>query len=405
MNYQKTKLKTSLTLVLMFLFLSACGQRNEKAVMDELNGVVEDVRRKYAPDPRDEVYDISLEKKDGRLTAKGVTTVDEARTELLQQLCQTYNAVDDSLVLLPDPALGEEERYGVVNVSVTNARMGADYAAEMGTQLLLGAPVQVLQYDGWWQIKNAEGYIAWVNGSSFVSMSKDSFNQWITAEKIIFTDICGFACESADASRGHVSDLVFGNLLKYEGEEDGFYKVSYPDGRQAYVAKSQSQRYNDWLSSVSLTEESIIRKALTLRGIPYSWGGTSTKAFDCSGFSKTVFLMHGIILLRDASQQAKTGIPVDIGQGYDQLRPGDLMFFGKKATNGKKERVRHVGIYKGDYEFIHAIGYVRINSLDSTRSNYDAHNTREFIRAARVIGAVGTQGIWRIDQNPLYQVQ
>lgn len=389
---------------LLLLIPMACGQLNEKAVA-ELNNIVKEVRRQYAPDVRDEVYDIRLVDNNGRLTVKGVTTVDEARMKLLQQLHDTYGrAVNDSIILLPDPALGDDVRYGVVNVSVANVRMGADYAAEMGTQLLLGAPVQVLQHDDWWRIKSAEGYIAWITGSSFVCMSKEAFNQWTAARKIIFTDIYGFAYESADAGR-HVSDLVFGNLLRYEGEEGAFYKVAYPDGRRAYVSKSQAVHYDEWLSSVSLTEESIIRKALTLRGVPYSWGGTSTKAVDCSGFSKTVFLMHGVILRRDASQQAKTGIPVDISEGYDQLRPGDLMFFGVKEQDGKKERVRHVGIYMGDREFIHSIGYVRVGSLDSTRANYDEHNTREFIRAARVIGAVGAEGIWRIDQNPLYREQ
>jgi cell wall-associated NlpC family hydrolase len=126
---------------------------------------------------------------------------------------------------------------------------------------------------------------------------------------------------------------------------------------------------------------------------------------DCSGFSKTVFLKHGIILQRNASQQAKNGIPVDISAGYENLCPGDLIFFGKKATAEKKERVRHVAIYTGDKEFIHAAGYVRINSLDPVSPIYDEHNTKEFIRAARVIGAVDTEGIWSIDNNPLYKIQ
>ena len=194
-------------------------------------------------------------------------------------------------------------------------------------------------------------------------------------------------------------------MLKLEADNGRFYKVSYPDGRIAYVLKSQSKPYEEWLASVRLTEESILEKALTLKGIPYTWGGTSVKGMDCSGFTKTVMLMHGIILMRDASQQVKTGIPVDISNGYENLRPGDLMFFGKKAQDGKKERIRHVAFYKGDKEFIHASGYIRINSLDSTKANYDELNTREFVRASRVIGAVDTKGIWSINNSPLYKEQ
>ena len=61
---------------------------------------------------------------------------------------------------------------------------------------------------------------------------------------------------------------------------------------------------------------------------------------------KTVYLKHGVVLRRDASQQAKTGIPVDISEGYDKLRPGDLLFFGKN-------RVRHVAIYLGNIRAKH----------------------------------------------------
>ena len=224
-------------------------------------------------------------------------------------------------------------------------------------------------------------------------MNQESFNQWTTSPKIIFTDDYGFAYETPDEHGQRASDLVFGNLLKWESDNGRFYRVAYPDGRQAYILKSQSQRFDNWKASIRLTEESIVQKALALKGIPYTWGGTSVKGMDCSGFSKIVYLKHGIVLKRDASQQAKTGIPVDISEGYDHLRPGDLLFFGKKAEGDRKERVRHVAIYLGNKEFIHSAGYVRINSLDPTQPHYDEGNTVEFIRACRILGAVGTEGV------------
>ena len=182
---------------------------------------------------------------------------------------------------------------------------------------------------------------------------------------------------------------MFGNLLKWEGDDGQFYRVSYPDGRHAYVLKSQSRRFDDWKMTIRLTEESIVEKALEMKGIPYSWGGTSVKAVDCSGFTKTVYLKHGIVLRRDASQQALTGIPVDISEGYDQLRPGDLLFFGKT-------RVRHVAIYLGNKEFIHSAGYVHISSLDPEQPHYDKGNTTELICARRIIGAIGMEGVFQL---------
>jgi len=301
-------------------------------------------------------------------------------------------------------SIRDDEKYGIITVSVADAKMDASYSAEPGTQLLLGMPLKIIQHKGWWQIKTPEGYIAWIEKSAFVRMDKETFNQWISTKKVIFIDDYGFAYETPDGKQ-RASDLVFGNLLKWEGESKKFFYVSFPDGRKAYVLKSQAQLYNKWKASLRLTEENIVQTALTLKGIPYVWGGASVKGMDCSGFVKTVFLKNGIILRRDAWQQAQTGIPVDISKGYDQLRPGDLMFFGKKATSNTGEKIRHVAIYIGNKEFIHASGYVKINSLDPKQPNYDEGNTREFIHASRIIGAVGSEGIWNIDDNPLYRIQ
>ena len=311
---------------------------------------------------------------------------------------QAYPAGETNLTV-------DNEKYGVVTISVADARLGVGYEAEMGTQLLLGMPLQIIQHQGWWQIKTPEGYVAWIETPSFVKMDKETFNQWINAKKVIFTDDYGFAYETPNEYKQRVSDLTFGNLLKWEGENKKFYQVSYPDGRKAYVLKRQSALFDQWKSSRELTEESIVQTALTLKGIPYVWGGTSEKGMDCSGFTKTVFLKNGVILKRNASEQARTGIAVDISQGYNQLRPGDLMFFGKKAKGDKPEKIRHVAIYIGNKEFIQASGYIRISSLDPGQPNYDPGNTQEFIRARRIIGAVGTDGIWNINDNPMYQVK
>ena len=81
------------------------------------------------------------------------------------------------------------------------------------------------------------------------------------------------------------------------------------------------------------TGESIVRCALKLIGLPYLWGGTSSKGVDCSGFSKTVYYLNGLILNRDASQQALHGMHVDLSEGYGQLRPGDLLFFGSRENS------------------------------------------------------------------------
>jgi len=375
------------------VFLSY-GQNENKVVFPELNALVDDVRVQYVPDGRDNVYEISVSESDGKPVLKGVTSVAEAKTDLLNRVRKIRPEITADIQILPDESLGDQI-YAVANVSVADLRTGSNYAAEMATQLLLGSSMQILQSrSGWYRVKTSEGYVAWVQRGTVKRMNREDLNQWEKAPKVIFTDDYGFAYETPDENSGRSSDIVFGNLLKWEGDNGRFYRVGYPDGRQAYILKSQSSMFADWKNAIQLTEESIIEKSLELKGIPYSWGGTSVKNLDCSGFSKTVYLKHGIVLRRDASQQAYTGIPIDISEGYDNLRRGDLMFFGRAAEGDRKERVRHVAIYLGNKEFIHASGYIRINSLDPAQPHYDEGNTVEFIRASRVLGAAGTEGIW-----------
>ncbi|MDO5699366.1 MAG: C40 family peptidase [Dermatophilus congolensis] len=78
----------------------------------------------------------------------------------------------------------------------------------------------------------------------------------------------------------------------------------------------------------------VVGIASGLQGIPYVWGGTSTKGFDCSGFTQHVYGKAGITLPRTAAQQQRATKKVS------DPKPGDLVFFGSPAY--------HVGVYAGE---------------------------------------------------------
>jgi len=125
----------------------------------------------------------------------------------------------------------------------------------------------------------------------------------------------------------------------------------------------------------------------------------------CSGLVKTTFYLNGIILLRDASQQARMGEPADISEGWQHLQMGDLIFFGRKATPEKKESISHVGIYIGDARFIHSAGYVRINSLDPESDIYYEGSPR-LLKAVRILNHIddGKQVV-SIKKHPWYGIE
>ena len=129
--------------------------------------------------------------------------------------------------------------------------------------------------------------------------------------------------------------------------------------------------------------ESIEKTAKSLLGVPYLWGGTSTKMLDCSGFTKTVYFLNGVDLLRNASHQWRQGTPVEPGKKLENLRKGDLLFFGRR--NDGKPKVTHVGIYLENGLFIHSSGLVHISSLDPDSELRDEARIRGLLGARRIL--------------------
>lgn len=383
---------------------SALGAQ-EEAVPDEVKAIGRTLKARYAPDRRVALFDVECSLTGAKkLLLRGVTTSAEAKAELLSTLeARGYEAVD-SLRLLPDEKGLEGKTYGIINLSVASLRVEPDYSSEMTTQALLGMPVRVLERNGWYRIQTPDDYIAWVHRVSVLPVTRKELTAWNRAEKVVVTSHYAFVYSQPDRRSQTVSDIVAGNRLKLEGTKGGFYRVSYPDGRQGYVEKSAALPEKEWRKSLKQDAASIIRTAHTLMGVPYLWAGTSSKGVDCSGFVRTVLFMHDIIIPRDASQQAYVGQHIDIAPDFSNLQPGDLVFFGRKATAERKERVVHVGIYIGGRRFIHSQGDVRISSFDPQDERFDEYNLGRLLFAARVLPSINKEkGLNTTDENPYYR--
>jgi len=81
-------------------------------------------------------------------------------------------------------------------------------------------------------------------------------------------------------------------------------------------------------------------------GEPYKYGGESVEGWDCSGFTRTMFMTY---LAYDMPRNTDSMYRQSVKVPESQKRPGDLVFFhiGSKAAS-------HVGIFIGGYRFIHA---------------------------------------------------
>lgn len=370
---------------------------------ENMKEMADTVRARYVPDKRVAVFDVDYKVDGKNVTVKGVTTSALAKVALLAELEKNKYVVTDSLRLLPDSVDLEGKTYGIVNLSVCNMRVDDDFSSEMMTQALMGMPVKVLQHRSWYRIQTPDNYIAWVHRKGIHPVTKTEYDAWNDADKVVVTSHYGFTYRKPDTGSQTVSDVVAGNRLKYEGTAGEFYKVGYPDGRQAYIPKSSARPEKEWRASLKQDASAIIRTAYTMMGIPYLWAGTSSKGVDCSGFVRTVLFMHDIIIPRDASQQAYVGEHVDIAPDFGNVQPGDLIFFGRKATADKKERVVHVGIYMGDKKFIHSQGDVHVSSFDPADGEYDEYNLNRLLYAVRVLPYINKEAALNTTEtNPYY---
>jgi len=391
-----------LLLCLIFLTIAVNAQTDTATFRTLAN----QIQKKFAPDRRAIYFNLQIKGDSVRLESTSKTVLEE-----FEKIKPSQHTAKFSANLLPSKSLNGQI-YGVANLSVCNNRANPQNAAELMTQMLLGTPIQVMKKQGgFYLVSTPDGYLSWTDAGAIKLMNSADFENWQQSNKIVFTADYGHAYTTPDISSQRVSDLVSGNILQLIGSEKTFYKVSYPDGRIGYLPKNQAVAYREWVKRPNPNAQAVLATAQTLLGVPYLWGGTSIKGVDCSGFTKTAYFLNGIVIPRDASQQALIGNAIDVLENdsisvtkcLKNLLPGDLLFFSaakRRGINGG--RVSHTAIYMGNGEFIQSAGMVKISSMLPTAPNYDGAQSPTLVGARRILTEIGKPEITRIEQHDWY---
>jgi cell wall-associated NlpC family hydrolase len=145
-----------------------------------------------------------------------------------------------------------------------------------------------------------------------------------------------------------------------------FARVLSFSGWEAQYAREVFARFT--LPAYTAQQKHALRLAVSKIGMPYIWGGESDRAaygqahggYDCSGFAWRVFKLSGNpagrqIRGRTAAQQAGE-ISKSARIRYEDVRPGDLLFFGKAGFRSRatEASIVHEGIALGSEFMIHA---------------------------------------------------
>lgn len=294
---------------------------------------------------------------------------------------------------------------GLVDLSAANFRSAPAHSAELATQASYGTPVLVVEDKGNWLLVDLpDGYRAWVDRPAISMLTPEMMERWRDAPRLIVTSLTETHA-LADTTGGYVpdnivSDLVLGSILEGERPESGarFAAVTYPDGRTGYVRSDDVEPFDLWAERY-YHPQTILSTAYALMGVPYLWGGTTTKGVDCSGLVKVAFFASALILPRNASDQAACGIAVD-HNSPSLYQPADLLFFSPEDQPESK-RITHVGIYDGASLYVHSSGSVRVNGFNTDGLRYLARPVKRAVRIA-LPGRDDLPGVVRVADHPWY---
>ncbi len=236
--------------------------------------------------------------------------------------------------------------------------------ADVVSQARYGMVVTVDKSEGNWRhiLTPGDNYPGWVPASSL----RDGAYQGTVFTESLRTHVYR---EPSVTKHAPVLTLPYESPLEVVRELPQWLEVKLADGRTAFVQQGDLRTDNSPLDIPAL-----IQLAHRFLGLPYTWGGTSSFGYDCSGFAQMLVRRGGLDMPRDAGPQARWEKLKPVERAG--LKPGDLLYFGSNPA-----KIAHTGFYLGGGRFIHSTTsthpVIQISNLD------DEHWTKLFIAARR----------------------
>lgn len=294
----------------------------------------------------------------------------------------------------------------IASTTSLNVRIGPSVSNGISGVIYKGEIFKVVSKssNGWYKVILKDGTTGWASGkyinltnevdksnvSEFIKGSDNDVkstetNTTVSSNQGTVNSKVGLNVRAGAGTKNAVISTLKSNaVVNIIGEENGWYKIKLSDGSTGYVGasfinrtasttstdstkSSATAKQTDTKVSVgdttpSATGNKVADYAQTLLGTRYTWGGSSTSGFDCSGFTQYVYKNAlGVDIPRVSRAQATVGSAVSTSS----MKVGDLLYFDTTGSG----TTSHVGIYLGNGKFIHASGtatnpeYVKVSNL------------------------------------------
>ena len=260
----------------------------------------------------------------------------------------------------------------VVVKPVANMYAQPDADTEVVSQAIYGTNVSIAETrTGWRRVRTADDYAGWMTADDLRPLDKPYANAGRVAQvESLFANIY---FEPNITKRRPLITVPFDTRLEAIAEPEDNWRwieVRLPDDRAGWL-----QRGDVSFDAQPLSIEAAIELSRRFVGLPYTWGGTSSFGYDCSGFTQMLCRRRGTLIPRDADVQAAWQGVVPVRR--EELKPGDLLFFGSGA-----DHITHTGMYIGEGKFINATTWIRpvVQICDLS----DPHWTRLLVACRRL---------------------
>lgn len=245
--------------------------------------------------------------------------------------------------------LAKEGDAFVVIRPVVNLYSSPREDVDVVTQALLASRlVEVERKNDWVRVKGEDNYLGWIQFSALRGLAPgETYPASLEPGKVVETDAMGANIYLVTdlTKRAPLMTAPFGvRLERVNGGKDTqrWIEITLPDKQKAWIQSGDVR-----MSLAPLSLEASLELARRFMGINYTWGGTSSFGFDCSGFTQTIVRSRGVFMPRDADVQATWSGSVPV-MDKTKLLPGDLLFFGNDIGH-----ITHTGMYLSNDSFIH----------------------------------------------------